>query len=144
MNEKRFACPYCGQHYEVDASWCEAAITCSACGREFRPGEVVPPGTAATVREEVALSAAGDTAGSELEAAGGRNRLFLQIAVVLGVVALVVTGLCLAFRTSSTARHQPRAGHAWTNSLDMVFVPVKGTKLLFCVWETDCGISSVT
>ena len=30
----------------------------------------------------------------------------------------------------------PQAGQTWTNSQDMVFVPVKGTKVLFCIWET--------
>ena len=30
----------------------------------------------------------------------------------------------------------PHSGRAWTNSLGMVFVPVNGTRILFCIWPT--------
>lgn len=30
----------------------------------------------------------------------------------------------------------PQAGQRWTNGLGMVFVPVKDTPVLFCIWET--------
>jgi formylglycine-generating enzyme required for sulfatase activity len=45
----------------------------------------------------------------------------------------------LAFLTVGCGAGNPRVPHggkSWTNSLGMVFVPVKGTKVLFCIWAT--------
>jgi len=49
-----------------------------------------------------------------------------------GAALLLVCAGC----SQNSSAHGPRAGCSWTNSLGMVFVPVKGTKVLFCIWPT--------
>lgn len=51
MNEKRFGCPQCGQHYTVESASQEAAITYVTCGREFM------------IAHDDKLRGAGDTGG---------------------------------------------------------------------------------
>lgn len=55
-------------------------------------------------------------------------------------VALVVPVLVLAWLAVSCASESGKgaatAGPRWTNSLGQVFVPVPGTTVQFCIWET--------
>src|SRR5207245_9563740 len=54
--------------------------------------------------------------------------------ILIWLSALVFCGVVLSWMARRLNPHFPRSGQAWTNSLGMIFVPVKGTKVLCCVW----------
>jgi len=56
--------------------------------------------------------------------------IIVPIALLVVSITLVLTAKAASGITSSSP------GQRWTNSLGMVFVPVKGTDVRFCVWET--------
>jgi beta-lactamase regulating signal transducer with metallopeptidase domain/formylglycine-generating enzyme required for sulfatase activity len=57
-------------------------------------------------------------------------------AVVLLIALLVVPTTLLLTAKADPALTPHLSGERWTNSLGMVFVPVKGTEVYFCIWET--------
>ena len=55
---------------------------------------------------------------------------YLSAAVVAVAVAIGLVGC------DSGGGHGPSSTGPWTNSLGMVFIPVKGTRANFCIWPT--------
>ena len=64
-----------------------------------------------------------------------RPSLTAAAGVLLIALLAVPTTVVLTAKAKSNVKPQP-SGQRWTNSLGLVFVPVKGTEVRFCIWET--------
>jgi ankyrin repeat protein/beta-lactamase regulating signal transducer with metallopeptidase domain len=61
----------------------------------------------------------------------------LAVTTIVALITLLVVSITVVVTAKAeNDATSSSSGRRWTNSLGMVFVPVKGTDVRFCVWET--------
>jgi hypothetical protein len=65
-----------------------------------------------------------------------RHPSFFATLIIALVTLLAVSSTVVLTAKAESSLTSLSPGQRWTNSLGMVFVPVKGTDVRFCIWET--------
>ena len=126
-----FECQRCGQDYLCNAHFVEAELCCKDCAEQLQRQRL-----AATLQAKAATDQRAqeekDRQAQELaqrQAEEARQEQARQ-------GAAEAARRRQAEAEAARLARQPKPGKPWENSLGMRFVPVVGTQVLFCIWET--------